>query len=140
MVARRRIAKADGLAAVVDWLNNGPSTPPFQVAQAVRFTLEELAAVAPGSAVEVRVPPFGAVQCLGGPHHTRGTPPNTVEADPAVWLGLALGSLSWHNAVGSAGLQASGPRADLSHILPLDLPTDRPLDMPTDRPLNLPAD
>lgn len=86
---------------------------------AVRFTLEELADVAPGNAVEVRVPPDGAVQAVAGPRHTRGTPPNVVETDPDSWLGLVTGTLGWAEAVASGRVSASGERADLSGLLPL---------------------
>jgi hypothetical protein len=86
---------------------------------AVRFTLEELAERAPGPTTEVRVPPFGAVQCLAGPRHTRGTPPNVVETDPVTWLGLVLGQLNWGDAVADGRIRASGQRADLSEVLPL---------------------
>jgi hypothetical protein len=89
------------------------------LATAVRFALEELASTAPGNAVEVRVPPFGAIQCLAGSRHTRGTPPNVVEMAPAVWLGLATGRLNWDDAVSSGAVRASGARADLSEQLPL---------------------
>jgi len=88
-------------------------------ATAVRFTLEELAAVAPGSSVEVRVPPYGATQCIAGAHHTRGTPPNVVETDPETWLGLVLGDLGWETAAASGRVSASGARADLARWLPL---------------------
>ena len=86
---------------------------------ATRFLLEELAARAPGRSVEVRVPPHGAVQCVQGPRHTRGTPPNVVETDPSTWLRLATGAESWADATGSGRLQASGDRADLSAYFPL---------------------
>ncbi|VEH35841.1 Uncharacterised protein [Cellulomonas fimi] len=86
---------------------------------AVRFTLEELADVAPGNAVEVRVPPDGAVQAVQGPRHTRGTPPNVVETDPQTWLALVTGALTWHEAVAAGNVRASGERADLSAWLPL---------------------
>lgn len=86
---------------------------------AVRYTLEELAAAVPGKAVEVRVPPYGAVQCVAGPRHTRGTPPNVVETDPVSWLRLATGRLGWADAVGEGRVQASGPRSDLSPYLPV---------------------
>ncbi|CAN5598264.1 hypothetical protein BH23ACT6_BH23ACT6_16840 [soil metagenome] len=88
-------------------------------AMAVRYTLEELAGRAPGRSVEVRVPPFGAVQCLGGPAHKRGTPPNVVETDPATWLLLATGRHTWVVARESGAVRASGLRADLSDHLPL---------------------
>jgi len=85
----------------------------------VRFTLEELADVAPGNSVEVRVPPDGAVQAVAGPRHTRGTPPNVVETDPQTWLELATGALTWPDALASGRVHASGERADLADWLPL---------------------
>ena len=86
---------------------------------ATRYLLEELAARAPGRTVEVRVPPFGAVQCVEGPRHTRGTPPNVVETDAQTWLGLATGRLAWVDAVTTGAVRASGERADLSDFLPI---------------------
>ena len=86
---------------------------------AVAYTLGLLEAKAPGRAVEVRVPPFAAVQCIAGQRHTRGTPPNVVETDPLTWVRLAAGRLGWAEAVGSAAVYASGPRADLTPYLPL---------------------
>ena len=89
------------------------------MATAVRYALEELAARAPGHSCEVRVPPFGVVQCLPGPRHTRGTPPNVVETDAATWLALACGTLGWGDAVAAGSVRASGERSDLSERLPL---------------------
>ena len=89
------------------------------VTTAVRFTLEELATRAPGNSVEVRVPPFGAVQAIAGPRHTRGTPPNVVETDAETWLSLATGAIEWASAVAQGRVSASGERADLSEWLPL---------------------
>lgn len=86
---------------------------------AVRYLLDRLAAAVPGRAVEVRVPPYGAVQCMAGPSHTRGTPPNVVETDPATWLRLATGRLAWQEALRRGQVRASGPRADLSPHLPI---------------------
>lgn len=86
---------------------------------AVLYTLGLLAGRVPGKAVEVRVPPYGAVQCVPGPRHTRGTPPNVVECDPASWLRLAAGELSWAQALRGGQVRASGPRADLAAYLPL---------------------
>jgi hypothetical protein len=86
---------------------------------AVSYTLGLLTSQAPGRSVEVRVPPFAAVQCIPGPRHTRGTPPNVVETDPLTWLDLAAGELSWASAVASGRLRASGQRADISAYLPL---------------------
>ena len=76
-------------------------------------------AVAPGNAVEVRVPPDGAVQAVAGPRHTRGTPPNVVETDPATWLSLVTGALQWEDARAAGRIRASGERADLGAWLPL---------------------
>jgi hypothetical protein len=86
---------------------------------AVRHLLDRLAADAPGRTVEVRVPPYAAVQCVAGPRHTRGTPPNVVETDPRTWLELATGRLTWDDAMEAGKISASGARADLSEYLPL---------------------
>jgi hypothetical protein len=117
MPARRRTDPVTGRAAVAAWL--GGDTARSTTTTAVRFTLEELAAVAPGNAVEVRVPPAGAVQAVPGPRHTRGTPPNVVETDVETWLGLATGRLTWADAVAAGRVGASGERADLTAWLPL---------------------
>lgn len=85
----------------------------------VRASLDSIVQRAPGNALEVRVPPFGAVQCLPGPRHTRGTPPSVVETDPATWIALAAGQLSWGEARSSHRVDASGVRADLGPYLPL---------------------
>ncbi|MDU7600488.1 MAG: sterol carrier family protein, partial [Corynebacterium sp.] len=69
------------------------------LADAVRRTARTLEADAPGHSVELRVPPFVAVQCIEGPRHTRGTPPNVVETDPETWLRLATGLADWEEAV-----------------------------------------
>ncbi len=69
------------------------------------------------------MPPFGAVQCVAGPRHTRGTPPNVVETDAGTWLALVTGALAWGEAVGSGRVRASGLRADLADLLPLPLPS-----------------
>ena len=86
---------------------------------AARHLLYALAARHPGRVLEVRVPPVAAVQCLAGPVHTRGTPPNVVETDPLTWIRLAAGRLDWADAVRSGAVHASGPRADLGAYLPL---------------------
>jgi hypothetical protein len=95
------------------------SPPRPELAKAVRLSLRTLAQVAPGHSVEVRVPPFAAVQCIEGPRHTRGTPANVVETDPRTWLELATGRLQWTDAVAAGRVTASGSRADLSGVLPL---------------------
>ena len=120
MPARRRIAPEDGRDALAVCRSAGfAAAPATALATAVRYTLEELASVAPGRSVEVRVPPFGAVQCVAGPTHTRGTPPSVVETDAATWLALAVGERSWADALGSGQVSASGQRAGLDAVLPL---------------------
>lgn len=94
------------------------------VKAAVRATLAELASRYPGQAVEVRVPPYGAVQCFPGPRHTRGTPPNVVETSAEVWLGLVTGSTDFATALEAGSIEASGTRADLSEHLPLFSPAE----------------
>lgn len=89
------------------------------VLEQVKSTLNALTIKAPGRAIEVRVPPYAAVQCGEGPTHTRGTPPNTIEMDAKTWLALASGELSWEQAVASGAVLASGSRADLAQFLPL---------------------
>jgi hypothetical protein len=85
----------------------------------VKASLKAFAEKTPGRSVELRVPPFAAVQCVEGPRHTRGTPPNVVEMNADTWFALALGDLSWPDAVADGRVDASGPRSDLSDYLPL---------------------
>ena len=122
-VARRRIDVQEGKAALKAWLEAQPTSdaplPRTVLATAVRYSLEELTARAPGNSVEVRVPPFGVTQCVEGPRHTRGTPPNVIECDAATWLAMVTGLLGWTDAVGAGKVAASGLRADLSALLPL---------------------
>ncbi|CAL9489533.1 sterol carrier family protein [Streptomyces sp. enrichment culture] len=89
------------------------------LAACTRLLADALAAKAPGGATEVRIPPYAVVQCVEGPRHTRGTPPNVVETDPLTWIRLATGRLTWAEALGQAKVSASGERADLSGLLPL---------------------
>jgi hypothetical protein len=117
-VQRRRIAVEEGRSALAAWLEAG-TVPRSTIATAVRYSLEEVAARAPGNSVEVRVPPFGVTQCVQGPRHTRGTPPNVIECDAATWLAMVSGQVSWADAVSSGRVAASGLRADLSGLLPL---------------------
>ena len=121
-MARRRIKATDGtqaVAAVRAALAEGVEPESAVLATAVRYLLEELAEVAPGNSVEVRVPPLGATQCIEGPRHTRGTPPNVVEMKPETWFALATGQMAWHDAIAGAHVVASGVRADISEALPL---------------------
>ncbi|MGK5497311.1 sterol carrier family protein [Streptomyces sp. URMC 125] len=99
----------------------GVRVPPNRQALAatVRLLADALAAQAPGGAVEVRIPPFAVVQCVAGPRHTRGTPPNVVETDPLTWIRLATGRTSWAQELDAAHLTASGERADLREHLPV---------------------
>ncbi|WP_433890462.1 sterol carrier family protein [Streptomyces sp. CA-111067] len=89
------------------------------LAAVVRLLADALAAATPGNSVEVRIPPYAAVQCVPGPRHTRGTPPNVVETDPLTWVRLATGRLSWARALDDAKVAASGERADLAPYLPV---------------------
>lgn len=146
---QRKISQQTGQAAVHAWLSSaeaewprpgasgGPGSPDNPqgspgtehddaappdrrtLATAVRYLLEELAERAPGNSVEVRVPPFGVTQCVEGPRHTRGTPPNVVEISPKVWLELATGRTTWASANHAGRISSSGTRADISAHLPL---------------------
>ncbi|MFE6776335.1 sterol carrier family protein [Streptomyces sp. NPDC057702] len=89
------------------------------LATVARLLADALAARAPGGSVELRVPPFAVVQCVQGPRHTRGTPPNVVETDALTWLRLASGRTTWEREVAEATVTASGERADLSAYLPV---------------------
>ena len=126
MPPRRRVAVAAGEVARGAWLaaQTDPGSPPDVprpvLATAVRYTAEELSVRAPGRSVEVRVPPFAAVQCIEGPRHTRGTPTNVVETDPQTWLELVTGRLAWAEGVARGTVRASGQRADLTAYLPLE--------------------
>ncbi len=86
---------------------------------AVKYSLELFAQLQPGNSVEVRVPPYKAVQAIEGPTHRRGTPPAIVETDARTWLHLVVGRLTWADAIASGSLFASGERSDLSEYFPL---------------------
>lgn len=122
-MARRRISHQDGITAVnsVIQTKENMSDTDETFITAIRYLLEELAEVAPGNSVEVRVPPLGATQCIEGPRHTRGTPPNVVEISPKVWFDLAVGYLDWDKALAEHKVSASGVRASLAEVLPLAL-------------------
>lgn len=104
------LARATGLDVTLD--NQA-------LAAVVRLLADALATKAPGNSVEVRIPPYAAVQCVEGPRHTRGTPPNVVETDPLTWIRLATGRLGWAEALDAAKVAASGERADLAPYLPV---------------------
>ena len=92
-----------------------------EVMAQVKATLAELVKRAPGRAIEVRIPPYAAIQCGEGPTHTRGTPPNVIEMEADIWLALASGELNWNDAIESGKVSATGARADLSEYLPIGL-------------------
>ncbi|HEY9373923.1 maleylpyruvate isomerase family mycothiol-dependent enzyme [Streptomyces sp.] len=89
------------------------------LAACTRLLADALAVKAAGGAVEVRIPPFAVVQCVEGPRHTRGTPPNVVETDPLTWIRLATGRTDWATERAAARVSASGERADLADLLPI---------------------
>jgi len=104
------------------WLLDDTTTEPGRtdIADAVRLSARALAALTPGSSVEVRIPPFVAVQCISGPRHTRGTPPNVVETDPRTWLLMVTGLKGFDEAVADGLLRLSGARAtEISPWFPL---------------------
>lgn len=118
----KKIDIVDGrsaLAAVRTADDAGARPARSDLATAVRYLLQLLDEKAPGNSVEVRVPPFGAVQVIQGPRHTRGTPPNVVEMDAATWIAVATGAEHWADAAAAGRIQASGTRADLGDVLPV---------------------
>ncbi|GAA2097195.1 MULTISPECIES: sterol carrier family protein [Brevibacterium] len=123
MSRKRRIDPAAGEQALHLWCSTldaaGAPVDRRTLATAVRYSLEELAVRFEGGSVEVRVPPFGVTQAIDGPAHTRGTPPNTVETSPEVWLQVVTGRLDYGAAVSENRIEASGIRSDLSAFLPL---------------------
>ena len=110
---------AELIRVVLDALERGEDVPRDRQREAVKASLAELTDRAPGRSVEVRVPPLAAVQAIPGATHRRGTPPAVVETDPRTWLALALGRLTWSEAVVAGRVRASGARSDLSGYLPL---------------------
>ncbi|MCS5717038.1 sterol carrier family protein [Herbiconiux sp. CPCC 205763] len=118
-MGKSRIGESDGAAAVAAATSDFDGASREVRATAVRYLLQRLADSAEGNSVEVRVPPFGAVQCIEGPGHTRGTPPNVVEMDARTWLDLATGTLTWVDGIAAARIHASGQRADLTGYVPL---------------------
>ncbi len=104
---------------LLDRIDGGQEPSREELKAAVKESLAHLVEIAPGRAVEVRIPPFAAVQAVEGRSHRRGTPSAVVETDAVTWLSLVVGRLSWQDAVASGRLQASGERSDLSPLLPL---------------------
>ena len=118
MPARLRPADPGAVAEARTRLATGASAP-ADLRLLTKHFLALLEAVAPGKSVEVRVPPYAAVQVVPGVRHTRGTPPAVVEMDAATWIALATGELTWHQAEDAGRVSASGQRADLTPYLPL---------------------
>jgi hypothetical protein len=90
-----------------------------KILEAVKQSLALLVERSPGRAIEVRIPPYAAVQCGDGPTHTRGTPPNVIEMSAETWLAVASGERTWADAMSAGLINASGVRADLTELLPL---------------------
>src|SRR6201991_4231201 len=115
MAARRSVDPAKtraAVSAVAEWLLDDvlPEPGRTELGDAVRLTARTLAATAPGSSVEVRVPPFVAVQCISGVEHRRGNTPNVVETDPRTWLRLAARVGLGDEAVADGRISLSGSR------------------------------
>lgn len=116
-MAARRYDPAEVASAVERVLSGAYERA--DLALAVRGLAARVAETAPGHHVELRVPPYAAVQCVEGPRHTRGTPPNVVEAQALVFVELCAGRVGWDDAVGDGRVRTWGDRADLSPWLPL---------------------
>ncbi|MFA7323141.1 MAG: sterol carrier family protein [Candidatus Nanopelagicales bacterium] len=110
---------ADTVAAVLALIDADEVPERGLLKSAVKDSLAALVEIAPGRSVEVRIPPFAAVQAIPGATHRRGTPPAVVETDPVTWLLLCAGRLSWDEACRIGKVRASGERSDLSQWLPL---------------------
>ena len=115
-VGKPKIPESEGITALTRWTTGVAESA--DLACAVRYCLQALAGSAPGSSVEVRVPPYGAVQVSEGPRHTRGTPPAVVEMSADIWLQLATGRASFADALAQGLVNASGERSNLSEFLP----------------------
>jgi hypothetical protein len=117
MPARLRVADAAEVSAALARVADQPESDDLRLL--TKHFLALLEQRAPGRSVEVRVPPYAAVQVVPGVRHTRGTPPAVVETDAETWIALATGQLSWTDAEADARVRASGERADLAPYLPL---------------------
>ncbi len=102
-MGKKRISTQAGEAALANL--------PEELPTAVRYLLQEIESRHPGGTIELRVPPFGAVQCVAGLEHRRGTPPNVVEVTPELFIKLALGEIALEDVPASAGISLSGARA-----------------------------
>lgn len=115
---RRKAVSAEDVRRALD-VARQPDPDPAALGSAVRITAQAIAERHPGKTVEIRIPPYIAVQAFGGLRHTRGTPPNVIETDAGTWLALISGRRGWADAVGDGSLRASGTRANISAVLPL---------------------
>jgi len=127
---RRRTDPEEGRAALRAWAAEPEAARRAVLGPAVRHTLELFAEEFPGGSVELRVPPYGAVQAVAGMHHHRGTPPAVVETDATTWLELVTGRLAWSDAREAGRISASGERSDLTGMLPLPGPRRDVHDLP----------
>jgi hypothetical protein len=117
MAARLRLAAPEEVAAALGRVADQPVGADLRLL--TKHFLAVLEERAPGHSVEVRVPPYAAVQVVPGVRHTRGTPPAVVETDAETWIALATGALAWSEALAAARVSASGERTDLGPYLPL---------------------
>ncbi|WP_090481345.1 sterol carrier family protein [Nakamurella panacisegetis] len=124
-MARRAVTEQDAEAALraIDALpadqDGRPEADRATMKELVRATLLYFGQQHPGKSVEIRVPPYSAVQAFDGIRHTRGTPPNVIEMDGSTWLALAVGAVTWVDVVAAGRVRASGTRADLGDFLPM---------------------
>jgi hypothetical protein len=87
-----------------------------QVAAQVKEILNIIKELSPGGLVELRIPPYAAIQCVAGGNHKRGTPPNTVEMSGQVLVKLINDPSSWHTLCAQGEIAASGINSDLSEL------------------------
>ena len=112
----------DGFQAIKDLINSYENNQEINKTieqTAVKYCLQLLHEKAPGNSVEVRIPPYAAVQVIPGISHKRGTPPAVIEMSARIWIDLAIGNIDWITTKNSGAISASGERADLSTLLPL---------------------
>jgi hypothetical protein len=103
-MGKKRISAQQGEVALANL--------PDQMATAVRYLLQEIETRHPGGTIELRVPPYGAVQCIAGMDHRRGTPPNVVEITPELFIELAMKRILFQDVRNGTGLALSGVRAE----------------------------
>jgi hypothetical protein len=87
------------------------------IASEVRRILDLIKKTAPGNAVELRIPPYGVIQCVSGVNHRRGTPANQVEMSGKTLLFLIHNPKDWQRLCSNGEILASGTSSDLSEIL-----------------------